>query len=195
MLKTKIRFWTVGSIVLLAVLLLYSPLSAEKGKLKIRPGKLIALDYGDEFSQNFEPELYAAGKKGNIIAFSVLAGYEDKNGKKYLPYFKASLKKAAKALFRVDFTCTKSAKLGIWLLFMGPVGTMVSEEDFEIDVKKNVYYQQEFELGEPEERDLQEEGVPGIYDVIAIIYPTDEEMPMVGSGGMTIATCRLQITK
>lgn len=70
-------------------------------------------------------------------------------------------------------------------------GFMLEEEGDdlpEINAQKNVYYRQIFEIDLTE---LEPGAVlPGVYDIMIIVVPSESAMPMRRTGGMTFATCR-----
>lgn len=189
------RFWLFGLIFLLVFS--YSPLkvaSQGKSQLKFRPIRLELLDVGSETDLDQMDMMYAQGSKGVVVVFSAMFGYADSQGEEHFPYFKVSLKKATKIYYYVDFKVSKNAKLVIFPFISGPVaGTMSEEDEFEINAKKNVYYRQVFEVDLAE---LPSNAIfPGVYDLAALVVPSEDEGPMLKTGGMTSVISRVWIVK
>jgi len=188
------KLWVLGLTFLLVLSIV--PLRAKgfrNSGLKIRPVRLEILHDGTGTEQDVDDWMYAQGPTGTVVVFSAMYGFTNKQNVETFPKYRVSIKNSNSLMFSVDFKVSSNAKLSIIPLISGPVaGFMLEEEgdDFpEINVKKNVYYRQIFEIDLTE---LEPGAVlPGVYDMMIIVVPSGSAMPMRKTGGMTYATCRL----
>jgi len=150
--------------------------------------------------QDYEDEnqVYIQASKANIIVYSIATGYVDKNDQRHFPWSQASLSESKQLIISVDFKVTKNAKVGVLALISGPITGEQVDEELIINAKKNVYYRQEFitDLAQANSQADSNGGpVPGLYNMIGIVYPDETEMPMSKSGGMTFASKITELKK
>jgi hypothetical protein len=195
----KVRLLAIGIIILFLTPLFYSPPSLnsfERAEFRFKPGRLIVMEEPPEQNYEDENQAFAQAKKANIIVYSIAAGYVDKNDQRHFPWSQASLSKSKQLIIMVDFKVTKRAKVGVHVVISGPTTSETPEEPLIINAKKNAYYQQEFilDLTQGNSQDDSNGGpVPGLYDMIGIVYPYWTEFPMKKSGGMTFASMRTEL--
>ena len=104
------------------VLLFHSPLSLrsdEQAKLKITSSKLIVLDEAPEIDQKYDQYRYDEAKNSRVVVYSVMMGYKDSKGDKYLPFFKISIKKVDKYILRVDFLSLQTTTVEFRMIMEG----------------------------------------------------------------------------
>ncbi len=74
----------------------------------------------------------------------------------------------------------------------------LQDEGLIINAKKNAYYRQEFitDLTQGNSQADSNGGpVPGLYNILGIVYPEETEIPMSKSGGMTFASMITELKK
>lgn len=196
----KLKFAAFGILFLFLIPFFYSPMELgciDKVGFKFRPGRLIVMDQPSYMEQGYEDPALVQASKGNIIVFSVVVGYEDKNGTRHLPAARVRLNNASKLITFIDFKVTKNAQVAIIQLVNGPITNFyaLTEEDMiMVNAKKNVIYRQEIVL-DLATADPSETPAPGLYDIGMIVFPSFTEFPMLKSGGMTFDSVRVEVRK
>lgn len=190
------KLWAIGALLLFFVLLFHSPLSlksAEQAKLKITSSKLIVLDEAPEIDQEYDQYRYDEAKASRVVVYSVMTGYKDAKGTKYLPFFKISIKKVDKYIIQVDFLSLQTTTVEFRMIMEGVNFVPMLQDLNETKVTKNVYYRKEFEIEVEEGIDgLKYDPSPGVYDITIMI---GSPKGFFNSRGMSSASCRVEYTK
>lgn len=171
------------------------PLDPMGQRIEIQPGKLEIVDVPESTGPDVDEMLYIQASNAQIIVFAIVPGYTDKQDVEHVPAYRVSMKNAVRLTLYVYFKVTKNARVAIMPFISGPVAGMATmgEEPYSVDAKKNVIYRQEFVT----ELSMLPPGYlfPGIYDMLGIVMPSEQDAPFSKSGGMTHVTCRVILAK